>query len=90
MHNLEAFIQKIEHIIFQSLNRNKNVFHNDAKSGRAALKEIKTRNDCCVWVHMVWIEHGTVITLIEKVAGGRKSKTIFIIYCISIRFFILL
>ena len=49
-HNLEAFIEKIEHIIFQPSNRNKNVFHNITKNERAALKEIKTANDCCVGV----------------------------------------
>ena len=50
LHNLEAFIEKIEHIIFQPLNRNKNVFHNITKNERPALKEIKTWNDCCVQV----------------------------------------
>ena len=29
-HNLEAFIEKIEHIIFQPLNRNKTIFHNSS------------------------------------------------------------
>ena len=46
-HNLEAFIEKIQYIIFQPSNRNKNVFHNITENERAALKKIKTWNDCC-------------------------------------------
>ena len=48
MGNLEAFIKKSEHISFQPLNCNENVFHNITKSERITLKEIKTWNDCCV------------------------------------------
>ena len=47
-HNLEAFIEKVEHIIFQFSNRNKNVFHNITENERASLKEIKTWNNSCV------------------------------------------
>ena len=32
LHNLEVFIEKLEHIIFQRSNCNKNVFHNITKS----------------------------------------------------------
>ena len=49
-HNLEAFIEKIDHIIFQPLNRNKNVFHNITKNEGTSLKEVKTWNDCRVRV----------------------------------------
>ena len=37
-HNLEAFIEKIEHILFQPLNCNKNVFHNITKKEKSCLK----------------------------------------------------
>ena len=37
-HNLEAFIEKIVHIIFQPLNHNKNVFHNITKKRKNCLK----------------------------------------------------
>ena len=50
LHNLESFIEKIEHIIFRPLNHNKDVFHNITKNERTALKEIKTWNDFCVRV----------------------------------------
>ena len=41
LHNLEAFMEKTQHILFQPLNHNKNVFH-VTKNERAALKEITT------------------------------------------------
>ena len=50
MHNLEAFIDKIEHIIFQPSNRNKNIFRNVKKTARDALNKIKTESDCCIRV----------------------------------------
>ena len=48
LHSLEAFIKKREDTMFQPLNCKKNVFHNITKNEGAALRKIKTWNDCCV------------------------------------------
>ena len=61
-HNLEVFIEKIEHIIFQPLNHNKNVFHNITKNERTALKEIKTWNDCCVRIQ----DKGSIFVILSN------------------------